>query len=229
MGCATKFVAQPRGFKTVQMFHQGRFSRVASKTVTRPVTSVYLAVSVTVDALLTELTSTELVVAMPVLAIVPVTFAFALMVIVAVEPAASEFSVQFTVPPPLLVGRVQVPTLVVSVLNRSDVGRISLKVTACAAPVPILATANVYVTVSPLRGVAVLTLPVTRRSTLDTDGGVGVVGLLTVTVKLPLAVLPAVSEAEQLTVVVPMLNVDEESGEQLTGRTPETASDAEAE
>jgi hypothetical protein len=52
---------------------------------------------------------------------------------------------------------------------------------------------------------------------------------LTVTLKLPFAVLPAPSVALQLTVVVPIGNVDPDEGEQLTATLPETASLADAE
>ncbi len=58
-------------------------------------------------------------------------------------------------------------------------------------------------------------------------GGGGVCAV-TVTVKLPLAVLPRVSLAEQLTVVVAIGKVEPEAGVQLTGRGPSTASIAEA-
>src|SRR2546425_1233326 len=51
----------------------------------------------------------------------------------------------------------------------------------------------------------------------------------TVTVKLPPALFPWVSLAEQLTVVVPSGNESPEAGEQLTGRDPSQASKAEAE
>lgn len=49
------------------------------------------------------------------------------------------------------------------------------------------------------------------------------------TVKLPLAVFPRVSEAEQFTVVVVIGNVLPEAGTQVTGREPSTMSVAEAE
>jgi hypothetical protein len=52
---------------------------------------------------------------------------------------------------------------------------------------------------------------------------------LTVMVKLPEAVLPAASVAEQLTVVVPGANVLPEAGEQLTATEPSTRSEADAE
>ena len=48
------------------------------------------------------------------------------------------------------------------------------------------------------------------------------------TVKLPFAVLPRVSDAEQLTVVVPMGKVLPEGGTQITGRGPSTMSVADA-
>ena len=48
------------------------------------------------------------------------------------------------------------------------------------------------------------------------------------TVKLPFPVLPRVSDAEQLTVVVPMGKVEPEGGTQVTGCEPSTMSDAEA-
>ena len=50
----------------------------------------------------------------------------------------------------------------------------------------------------------------------------------TVTLKLPFAVFPAASEAEQLTVVVPITKVEPEAGKQLMGTGPSTASLAEA-
>jgi hypothetical protein len=53
---------------------------------------------------------------------------------------------------------------------------------------------------------------------------VGAVVSLTVTVNEPLAVLPLVSETEQLTVVVPSGNVEPEAGVQLTVREPSTRS-----
>ena len=46
----------------------------------------------------------------------------------------------------------------------------------------------------------------------------------TVTVKLLEAVLPAASEAEQLTVVVPRAKVEPEAGEQVTATEPLTRS-----
>src|SRR5574341_1108094 len=57
---------------------------------------------------------------------------------------------------------------------------------------------------------------------------VGAVLSFTVTVKLPFAVLPDRSEAEQLTVVVPIWNIKPEAGLHVTGRGPSTASLAEA-
>ena len=51
----------------------------------------------------------------------------------------------------------------------------------------------------------------------------------TVTVKLPLAVLPRASDAEQFTVVAPIGNVAPEMGRQVTAVAPSTRSDAEAE
>jgi hypothetical protein len=53
---------------------------------------------------------------------------------------------------------------------------------------------------------------------------VGAVVSLTVTVKLPFAVLPDESVAEQLTVVVPMGNVEPEAGVHVTGTEPSTSS-----
>jgi hypothetical protein len=50
----------------------------------------------------------------------------------------------------------------------------------------------------------------------------------TVTLNDPEAELPALSVAEQETVVVPTGNVDPEAGEQLTGTEPSTRSEAEA-
>src|SRR5260370_14204413 len=44
----------------------------------------------------------------------------------------------------------------------------------------------------------------------------------TVTVKLPVDVLPAVSVAEQFTVVVPSGKIEPEGGEQVTGSVPST-------
>ena len=58
---------------------------------------------------------------------------------------------------------------------------------------------------------------------------VGGVVSCTVTMKLPFAVLPAKSDAEQLTVVVAIGNVLPDVGEQVTGREPSTISAAEAE
>ncbi len=46
----------------------------------------------------------------------------------------------------------------------------------------------------------------------------------TVTVKLPVDVLPAVSVAEQFTVVVPSGKIEPEGGEQVTGSVPSTTS-----
>jgi len=58
---------------------------------------------------------------------------------------------------------------------------------------------------------------------------VGGVVSCTVTVKLPFAVLPRVSDAEQLTVVVVIGNVLPEDGAQITEREPSTMSVAEVE
>ena len=57
----------------------------------------------------------------------------------------------------------------------------------------------------------------------------GAVVSATVTLKLPFAVLPAASLAEQLTVVAAMGNVEPDAGVQDTGTLPSTASVAEAE
>lgn len=57
---------------------------------------------------------------------------------------------------------------------------------------------------------------------------VGGVVSTTVTVKLPEAMLPAASEAEQLTVVAPRPKVEPEAGEQFTATEPLTRSLAEA-
>ena len=46
----------------------------------------------------------------------------------------------------------------------------------------------------------------------------------TVTVKLPVPVLPRVSDAEQFTVVTPTVNMLFDAGEQVTGREPLTRS-----
>jgi hypothetical protein len=62
-----------------------------------------------------------------------------------------------------------------------------------------------------------------------TPKNVGAALSLTVTVKPPVAVLPAPSVAEQLTVVVPRGNVDPEGGVHDAGSEPETASVAPAE
>lgn len=51
----------------------------------------------------------------------------------------------------------------------------------------------------------------------------------TVTVKLPVALFPALSVAVQVTVVVPSGKVEPEAGVQLTGTVPSTASVADAE
>jgi hypothetical protein len=64
-------------------------------------------------------------------------------------------------------------------------------------------------------------------STLGSEGtplNVGPLVSPTVTVKLPLAGLPAVSVAEQLTVTVPMEKIEPEAGKQLAGSVPETRS-----
>ena len=53
---------------------------------------------------------------------------------------------------------------------------------------------------------------------------VGAVESLTVTLNDFVAVLPLVSEAEQLTVVVPVGNVEPEAGLHVTGREPSTKS-----
>jgi len=50
----------------------------------------------------------------------------------------------------------------------------------------------------------------------------------TVIVKLPVAVLPCVSDAEQFTVVGPKPNVDPDAGLHVTGREPSTLSFADA-
>ena len=50
----------------------------------------------------------------------------------------------------------------------------------------------------------------------------------TVITKLPVAVLPLRSEAEQITVVVPSANIDPDGGVHVTGRCPSTLSFAEA-
>jgi len=46
----------------------------------------------------------------------------------------------------------------------------------------------------------------------------------TVTMKLPLDVLPALSVAEQVTTVTPRGNVEPDAGEQVTGSGPSTLS-----
>jgi sulfopyruvate decarboxylase TPP-binding subunit len=56
----------------------------------------------------------------------------------------------------------------------------------------------------------------------------GAIESLTVTVKLPLALFPAASAAEQVTVVVPIANVLPETGAQVTGTMPSIASSADA-
>jgi hypothetical protein len=58
----------------------------------------------------------------------------------------------------------------------------------------------------------------------ESTGGVVSGGGLTVTVKLPLAVFPAESWAEQLTVVVPTGNVEPEEGEHDGVTGPSTSS-----
>lgn len=67
-------------------------------------------------------------------------------------------------------------------------------------------------------------------STVMLEGSVSTGAALsaTVTVKLPLAVLLWESVAEQLTVVVPIGNVEPEAGEQIAAREPSTRSLAEA-
>lgn len=59
---------------------------------------------------------------------------------------------------------------------------------------------------------------------LKTGGVVSVAVRFTVTVKLPVAVLPARSLDEQVTVVAPTIKFTPEAGVQLTGRDPETVS-----
>ncbi len=63
-------------------------------------------------------------------------------------------------------------------------------------------------------------------STVMLDGNVSAGGVIsrTVTVNVPVAELPRVSEAEQVTVVVPSANVEPEAGEQVTGRERSTRS-----
>src|SRR5260370_15538104 len=53
---------------------------------------------------------------------------------------------------------------------------------------------------------------------------VGGVVSTTVTVKLPVDVLPTLSVAEQVTVVVPSGKIEPEGGEQVTGSVPSTTS-----
>ena len=57
---------------------------------------------------------------------------------------------------------------------------------------------------------------------------VGAVFSTTVTLKLPVLVLPVLSVAEQLTMVCPIGNNEPEAGKQVTGTEPSTASRAEA-
>ena len=66
--------------------------------------------------------------------------------------------------------------------------------------------------------------------TVMLDGNVNTGGAspITVMVKLPCAVFPCESVAEQLTVVVPMGNREPEAGTQVTGTGPSTKSFAEA-
>jgi hypothetical protein len=71
-------------------------------------------------------------------------------------------------------------------------------------------TVMVPLTVEPLKGLLI-----------ETDGRVV---SLTVTVKLPVAVLPDESVAEQLTVVVPIGNVEPEAGVHVTSTEPSTLS-----
>ena len=64
--------------------------------------------------------------------------------------------------------------------------------------------------------------------TFHTGGVVSVTTFVTVTVKLPLAVLLCESEAKQCTVVIPIGNVEPEVGKHVTGTEPFTRSIAEA-
>src|SRR5436190_8881064 len=65
--------------------------------------------------------------------------------------------------------------------------------------------------------------------TVISTGRVNIGGVLstTVTVKLPFAVFPFESVAEQLTVVVPKGNIEPETGKQVTASGPSTRSFAE--
>jgi hypothetical protein len=80
---------------------------------------------------------------------------------------------------------------------------------------------DAYVTTAPLALVAVAAIVAGTAS-------VGGVVSTTVTAKLPLAVLPWVSELVQLTLVVPSANVLPEGGLHVTGRVPSTRSVAPA-
>ena len=82
-------------------------------------------------------------------------------------------------------------------------------------------TEAAYVTVAPVTPVASATM---SAGTVIT----GSVVSTTVTVNEAVAGLPAESVAEQLTVVVPIANVEPEGGGQVTGTTPSTLSTAEA-
>jgi hypothetical protein len=81
---------------------------------------------------------------------------------------------------------------------------------------------TVKVTTAPLGPVA---------STVMSPGTVTTGGVFcwTVTAKNPVAVFPALSVAEQVTLVVPSGNAEPEAGVQVTGTEPSTRSEAEAE
>jgi hypothetical protein len=92
------------------------------------------------------------------------------------------------------------------------------QVTGRVPSIASIAVGFVYVTTAPLGPVAVATM--LAGMPLKTGGVVSP----TVTVKLACALFPCVSVAVQVTVVVAIGNMDPESGTQVTGRLPSTAS-----